>query len=202
MLTDYALAGVAWMLARTLRRSRDSRAAALWALAFAVTGLAALAGGCVHGFGTFLPPRLARVLWVGTVMSVGVGTACLLAGAVFAAVRPGPLRRFLLALCVLKLAAYLTFIALRPAFRYAVYDSLPVVLLLLGFLAQRWSRSRSTAAALGVAGLLVSIAGAFVQQARIGIHPDWFNHNDVYHVIQGGALWLLHRASPELRDAR
>jgi uncharacterized protein DUF6962 len=201
MLTDFALAGVALMLARALHRSNDSRAAALWALAFAVTGLAALAGGSVHGFGAHLPPRLAHVLRVGTVMSVGLGSTCLLAGTVFAAVRPGPLRRFLLALCALKLAAYLPWVALHPDFRYAVYDSVPAALFVLGFLVQRWSRGRSRAAALGTFGLILSIAGAVVQQARIGIHPVWLSHNDVYHVIQAGALWLLHVAGTELRDA-
>jgi hypothetical protein len=202
MLTDYALAGVAWMLARALLRSSDSRAAALWALAFAVTGLAALAGGSVHGFGVHLPPRLAHVLRVGTVMSVGLGSACLLAGMLFAAVRPGPLRRFLLALCALKLAAYLTWVAFHPDFRYAVYDSVPAALLLLGFLVQRWIRGRSVAAAIGTFGVLISIAGATLQQGTLGIHPVWFSHNDLYHVIQAGALWLLHVAGRELRDAR
>ena len=202
MLTDYALAGLAWMLARALRRSSDSRAAALWALAFEVIGLAALAGGSVHGFGALLPPRLAYALRVGTVMSVGLGSACLLAGAVFAAIRPGPLRRFLIALCAVKLAAYLAWVALHPDFRYAVYDSVPAALLLLGFLVQRWRRGRSPAAALGTFGLLVSIAGAVLQQAKLGIHPVWFGHNDLYHVIQAGALWLLHVAGLELRDAK
>jgi hypothetical protein len=202
MLTDYALAGVAWMLARALRQSSDSRASALWALAFAVTGLAALAGGSVHGFGALLPPRLTHVLRVVTVMSVGLGSACLLAGAVFAAVRPGAVRRFLLALCAVKLAAYLVWVALHPDFRYALYDSLPAALLLLGFLIQRWSRDRSLTAALGTFGLLLTIAGAVLQQARLGIHPVWFSHNDLYHVIQAGALWLLHVAGLELRDAR
>jgi hypothetical protein len=202
MLTDYALAGVAWILAGAIRRSSDSGAAALWALAFAVTGLAALAGGSVHGFGILLPPRLVHVLQVGTVMSIGLGSACLLAGAVLAAVRPGPLRRFLLALCALKLAVYLAWVAIHPDFRYALYDSLPAALLLLGFLVQRWIRGRSPGAAIGAVGLVLSIAGAALQQGTFGIHPVWFSHNDLYHVIQAGALWLLHVAGRELRDAK
>jgi hypothetical protein len=201
MLTDYALAGVAWMLARRLRRATDSRAAALWALAFEVTGLAAVAGGSVHGFGSLLPAWLDRALWVGTVMSVGLASALLLAGAAFAALGPGRLRGVLLALCALKLAAYLALVAFRPDFRYAVYDSLPAALFVLAFLARRFGRGRSPAAALGALGLLLSIAGAVLQQSRLGIHPFWFNHNDLYHVIQAGALWLLHKAGLELRDS-
>jgi hypothetical protein len=202
MLTDYALAGIAWMLAYALRRSRDSRAAAAWALAFAGTGLAAVTGGTVHGFGAQLHPPLVHALRVATLMSVGVASAGLLAGAVYAAVRPGSARRLLLALCALKLAAYLAWVAIDPDFRYARYDALPTALLLFGFLARWWGRARSTAAAVGTLGLLVSIAGAALQHARLGIHPVWFNHNDLYHVIQAVALWLLHVAGLQLRDAK
>jgi hypothetical protein len=202
MLTDFALAGVAWWLARAMLRSSDSRATALWALSFAVTGVAAVMGGSVHGFGMHLPAPVTHALRTVTVMSVGVGSTGLLAGAVYATVRPGPVRRLLLGVCGLKLAAYLAWVALHPDFRYARYDALPSVLLLLGFLAGWWRRSRSPAAASGLLGLLVSVAGAVLQHARIGIHPFWLSHNDLYHVVQAGALWLLHVAGRELRDAR
>ena len=202
MLTDFALAGVAWWLARAMLRARDSRATALWALSFAVTGVAAVMGGSVHGFGMHLPPPVTHALRTLTVMSVGVGSAGLLAGAVHAAVRPGPVRRLLLWVCGLKLAAYLAWVALHPDFRYARYDALPSGLLLLGFLADWWRRSRSPAAAIGLLGLVVSVGGAVLQHARIGIHPFWLSHNDLYHVVQAGALWLLHVAGRELRDAR
>jgi hypothetical protein len=32
-----------------------------------------------------------------------------------------------------------------------------------------------------------------VQQARISLHPEHFDHNAVYHVLQGVALVLLYR---------
>jgi len=132
---------------------------------------------------------------------VGLVSACLLAGAVFADVAPGPRRRLLLGLSALKLAVYLGWVAVYPDFRYAAYDALPSGLIVLALLARGWIRDRSPAAGLGVLGLLVSIAGAVLQQGRLGLHPVWFNHNDVYHVIQAGALWLVHQAGRELRDA-
>jgi hypothetical protein len=200
MLTDYVLAGMAWALARALVRANDSRAAALWALAFAATGVGAFVGGSVHGFGSLLPRGLEHVLRVGAVMSVGVVGTSLLAGAIFAGVRPGGWRRTLLGLCVLKLAVYLPWVALHPEFRYAAYDAIPAGLVVLGFLA-RWAVQGRTAARLGVLAMLLSIAGAVAQQTRLGIHPVWFNHNDLYHVVQAGALWLLQRAGLHLRDA-
>jgi hypothetical protein len=204
-ITDYALAAVAGLLALRLARAAGpggDRAPRLWAMAFAVTGLAALVGGSVHGFGPMLPPGLRHALWVGTVMGVGLASALLLAGTVFASVGPGPTRRALLALSALKLGAYLGLVAKSPDFRYAVYDSVPVVLLVLAALVLRWRSTGAVGAGLGAVGLLVSAAGAVLQQAKLGIHPVFFNHNDLYHAIQAGALWLLHRAGVELRDAR
>jgi hypothetical protein len=200
MLTDYVLAAVAFLLARRMRRGNPSRAASWWALAFEVTALAALAGGSVHGFGALLPRWLDRALWIGTVMSVGLAGALLLGGAIVAGVRPGRTRQLLLGLCGVKLAVYLAWVAVRPDFRWAVYDSLPAVALVLVFLVHRWMREGSRQAGLGAIGLVVSLAGAVMQQSKLGIHPVWFNHNDLYHVIQAGALWLLHRAGLELRD--
>lgn len=200
-LTDYLLAAVALGLARSLFRGNGSRAAALWALAFAASGLAALIGGTVHGVGHLVPPGLEQAVRVVTMMAIGTGSTCLLAGVVFASVGPGPIRRLLFGLCALHLTVFLAWIARYPHFRYVAYDSAPAALAVLVFLIRRWRRSGSAAAAQGTAGMLLSMAGAVAQQARLGIHPVWFNHNDLYHVIQAGALWLLHRAGRELRDA-
>lgn len=201
MLTDYGLAVVAVLLARGVLGANGSRAAALWALAFAVTGVAAVVGGSVHGFAALLPHPLTDALRTSTVMAIGLAGACLIAGVVFAVWAPGPRRRILLALCGLKLAVYLAWVARHPEFRYAAYDSAPVGLLVLAFLV-RWSwKDGSPAAAHGVAGMLLSIAGAVLQQSNVGIHPVWLNHNDLYHVVQAVALWLLQRAALKLRDA-
>jgi hypothetical protein len=43
----------------------------------------------------------------------------------------------------------------------------------------------------GVTGLALTFVAAAVQQLRIAIHPVYFNHNALYHVIQAGALLLI-----------
>lgn len=53
-------------------------------------------------------------------------------------------------------------------------------------------RARSRRWALVALGLTVSAAAALLQQARIGLHPVYFDHNAVYHVVQAGALVLLY----------
>jgi hypothetical protein len=42
------------------------------------------------------------------------------------------------------------------------------------------------------AGLLLSVGAALLQQAQVAIHPDYFDHNAVYHVLQGIALVFLY----------
>jgi uncharacterized protein DUF6962 len=42
------------------------------------------------------------------------------------------------------------------------------------------------------AGLLISAGAALLQQAEVAIHPDYFDHNAVYHVLQSIALVFLY----------
>lgn len=201
MATDYVLGAVACVLARRLGSGNPSRAAAAWAAAFVVAGAAAFAGGTQHGMGGLLPAGLAHGVRVASVMSVGIASASLLAGAAVSGLRPGVARRFLLALLGAKLAAYLAWVAVHPHFRYAAYASVPDGLLLLAFLARRWARG-DAAARSGLVGIVLSLAGAAVQRSDLALHPVWFNHNDLCHVIQTAALWFVYRAGLALQDAR
>jgi hypothetical protein len=41
-------------------------------------------------------------------------------------------------------------------------------------------------------GLACSAGAAILQQAGVAVHPAYFDHNAVYHVVQAGALILLY----------
>jgi hypothetical protein len=43
-----------------------------------------------------------------------------------------------------------------------------------------------------LAGVAVSVAAALVQASGFALHRH-FNHNDLYHVIQAGAMLLFYR---------
>src|SRR5262245_10651910 len=191
MLTDYLLAGVACALARGIVRANGSRAARWWALALLVTGAAAFAGGSVHGFGFAMPRRIEQAVRTATVMSVGVVSASLLAGVVIASVPPGAVRRVLQGLCAAKAVLYLAWTARHPDFRYAAYDSLPAAAVVFVFLVVRRMRGGPPQATLGAVGIGLSLGAAALQQAGLDVHPVWFNHNDLYHLIQAAALWLI-----------
>lgn len=53
-------------------------------------------------------------------------------------------------------------------------------------------RERSRSWALVALGLTLSAAAALLQQAGVAVHPVYFDHNAVYHVVQAGALVLLY----------
>ena len=90
LATDYVLgtlcAALAWRL-RSKARGANRRAMRFWAQALAATAVGSLAGGTYHGFSTVMPAQLARAIWAGTTIVVGMA-ACLLLSATLTAAVP------------------------------------------------------------------------------------------------------------------
>jgi len=61
------------------------------------------------------------------------------------------------------------------------------------------ARSRGGAWALVALGLTLSAAAAMLQQAGVALHPVYFDHNAVYHVVQAAALVVLYLGFREPR---
>lgn len=173
MATDYLLALAA--LAFAARLWRCFRA---WALAFLFTALAAIFGGTSHGFGPELLVLWQVILWKLTVFSVGFASFFLLSGA-------HPVLRLV---AVLKLVVYASWMSAHDDFIWVIADY-GITLLLVGAVELR-QRKASANWVLGSIG--VSIIAAIVQASGFALHQH-FNHNDIYHLIQIVALWLLFR---------
>jgi len=142
----------------------------MWALAFGFTAAAAIIGGIYHAYGD-----RTEALWKATVMSVGIGSFFLLAGT----------HRKLAIVAVVKLVVYLTWMTIHDNFIYVVADY-GITLILVGIFhpAKKWVWG----------SIAVSVIGVLAQQSRVTIDPRWFDYNDIYHVIQMVALWMLYRA--------
>lgn len=196
LLTDYALAGVALVLALRLAgraRRTASRPVALWAAAFGATALAATAGGTFHGFSLLLGDATRLVLWKITVYAVGGVAFAMLVGTALA-LASRALRRGIVAGAAVVGAVYAVWMAGHNAFRYVVYDYGLALVGVLLLAAAAWWRTRHPAAAWLVGGVLLSFAAAAVQQSGLALH-HYFNHNDLYHVMQIGASWVLYRGA-------
>jgi hypothetical protein len=173
LATDYLLALAAVIFA--VRTWSVNRA---WAQAFLFTALAAFLGGTYHAFA----PENA-LLWKAVVYAVGIASFFLLAGTG---------GRVLRTFATAKLIVYLIWMATHHEFVWVIADY-GLTLLIVGAV-HVMRRTRATQWVLS--SIAVSILGALVQMYRVTIHPSWFDYNDLYHLIQIAALWMLHRAAP------
>ncbi len=176
LATDYLLA-IASTIFGVLLWRRDVR---LWALAFFFTAAGSFFGGTFHGFG-------GAMVWKATVFSIGLASMFLLAGAT----RSGVIR----ALAIVIFVFYAAWTVMHDSFLYVIIDyglSL-IAVTILQIIA--WVRHRAASARWVIGSVVVSVIAAVVQQAPIAYH------NDVYHVIQLGALWLLYRGGTLMNEA-
>jgi hypothetical protein len=188
-LTDFALALETGTFAVILDRTRSTQRR--FVLFFAATAAAALLGGAVHGFFPDPAGSMARLLWRLTLLAVGIAAF----GAWAAGARlglPERVARWLIRVAAVELVAYGALVLTgERRFAVAICQYLPAAAFLLVVLAARWIRRRERAALGGACALALTFAASGLQQAGIGLHPRWFNHNALYHLLQGIALALL-----------
>jgi hypothetical protein len=173
LATDYLLAVCAAVFAVRLWRVHR-----MWALAFLFTAAGSFFGGTYHGFLLMLEPPAAFLLWKATLFSIGLASFFLLAGS----------GRGLAAIAVVKLVVYTTWMIGHDDFLWVIADY-GVTLLIVGIV-QLVRRGPSTPWVIG--SIVVSAVASLLQQSGFALHRH-FNHNDLYHVIQLAALWLLYR---------
>ena len=199
-LTDYGLAIECALFSVLLHRQGSSQHSLRgWCvLFFGATGVAALAGGTVHGF--FLDPATVghAVLWPLTLMAIGLTALAtwMLGAGLLLSVR---VRRWITLSVTLELIAYRALVlCVTRTFLLAVVNYLAATLFLLVALAVVYQRQRQRGVLVMLAGLLLTFTAAWVQTARIGLHPTYFSYNALYHVIQAAALFLIFRGARQL----
>lgn len=173
LATDYLLTIAAAVFAIRLWRTNRQ-----WALAFLFTAAGSFFGGTYHGFGPVVGVLTATVLWKLTVFSIGLASFFLVLGS----------GRQLLLVALVKLIVYMSWMTVHSDFVWVVIDY-GIALLIVGVV-QLVRRGPSTPWVIG--SIVVSVLGALVQMSRLTLH-EHFNHNDLYHLIQLVALWLLYR---------
>ncbi len=197
VLTDYILAIETFVFAVLLSRqaARDREITIkFWALAFFVIAIAAITGGTCHGFIRSLPESIYKLLWKITLYAVGVSTLFMLSSTAYATLKDLP-RRILLVLAWIQFSVFIIFIARTSDFKYVIYDYVPAMILILALCIFRWHAPFSAWIS---AGILVSFVAAGIQLSGFTLHQH-FNHNDLYHVIQIIAMYLLYRGGKLLQ---
>ncbi|WP_144401951.1 DUF6962 family protein [Geoalkalibacter subterraneus] len=201
VLTDYLLGmWVLWLGGRLWRQGRrlHDRAIGDWSLVFIFSAVAAFCGGTVHGFPNLLGGIGSALLWKLTVQAVGIASLCFLAAMIRSMFR-GRVRRILLAAAFVKWAVYAWWMTSHDAFLYVVLDYLPSLLFVGGLQAWCWLRQGRAAGRWITLGVVISLVAAGIQQSGFSLHRH-FNHNDLYHVVQMAAFYLLYRGGILLRQ--
>jgi hypothetical protein len=201
LLSDWLLAAVtawlAWELFRQALRLKD-RAIGLWVGAFcAVAGSAAL-GGIAQAFAAPMEPSVAALTRTSTLVLADAASLLFLL-ATLRAFTSGRALGIGAGLAVAKFALFAACVAMKDDVRIVIYDgALTMFVIIVLCTWGAWAR-RLPSATWILAGVLVSMLGALFQQGRVSIHPH-LSHDDLYHVIQTGAMYLLYRGGLLLRE--
>ncbi|MCH8305549.1 MAG: hypothetical protein IIB94_10520 [Candidatus Marinimicrobia bacterium] len=202
MITDYLLGGWTFYLAFKLIRKGmrvSQRSIILWGLSFVATGIAALIGGTSHGFALYFGTMTKAVIWTATLISIGFASLFLLSSAIITTFKK-PLRDWLIAATALKFILFAVWIVSHSEFKYVIYDYVPAMIGVLTVQVYgKYSRGDKSAVWI-ISGILISFGAAAVQQSGFTLH-EHFNHNDLYHVIQMGAIYMLYKGGILLLDA-
>lgn len=196
-LTDYVLALESLLFVVVLHRSKArNRALRLWfTVFFASVSAASLFGGTVHGF--FLDEHSLgqAILWPATLLAIGlVALSFWVIGARLLFSRR--VTNWVTVAAVAQFVLYgVAVVSLTSEFWFAILGYLPAALFLLSSLLVTYRREKHMSVLLAVSGVVLTIVGAFLQQLEVGIHPAYFNHNAVYHMLQAVALFLIFRGA-------
>lgn len=195
VFTDLALAllgaYLGWRLWTAPNRGRMTRTG--------VVIMGALASAAFWGamFHAFFPAGTATaagfMAWVPVVLSIlAVAAALLELGLRVSAPRLPPRARHAI---VATYAASFAAVALLidASFATIVRFYAPILFLFLIVAGRQAVRNRNAGWTLLAVSFAISLAAAALQQARVSIHSEHFDHNAVYHVLQGVALVLLYR---------
>ena len=199
--TNAVLAGVAFVLGARLgygAAADGSASGSCMAIALLATAVSAAFGAAAHGIDPLVDREQRERCWRAALYTIGFAGAASIASVAFFTAR-GSIRTAILVVAGLKLLAYLVSVVRRPEFRVAAADYGGALAVLLAGALYAMARWHAPGMGWLIAGVAVSLVAGLVQARRIAVHRH-FNHNDLYHLIQIVALYLVFRGGSLLVD--
>ena len=193
-LTDYGLAIECMVLAGLIYAyGAPGNALRFWFIAFFVAlGVAAFIGGTFHGFFGNQSSLGPTVLWPATLVAIGMAALALWSiGATL--IFSERVANWVLWGALFVFAVYVVLILFSGrAFWIAIINYMPAAAFLLAAFLIVYSRTGMNYLLVGVGGIVLTFIAATVQHTGISIHPKYFNHNALYHLIQAVGLFLIY----------
>jgi hypothetical protein len=153
--------------------------------------MASLCGGTVHGFYLDEQAPAGEILWLATLLAMGV--TALAAWAIGAKlIFSSRVSSWVLGAAAVQFAAFgLAVLSWSQKFAIALVNNLPAVVFLLFALCLAYRSKRERKLLIAALGVALALLAGLLQQLGVGLHPVYFNHNALYHVVQAIALLLF-----------
>jgi hypothetical protein len=194
VVTDVVLAILGGYLGWRLGRASGRRTILIsGALLMGGLASAALWGAIFHAFfpaGTATFPGF--LAWIPVTLSIVIAASVMLDLSLRLLLPriPRQPRRSIVAVYAVIFIGVVLFV--HESFGSIVYFYSPALLLLLLVAGRQGLVRRDPGWTLIASGLLLSAGAAMLQLARVALHPVYFDHNAVYHVVQSLALIVLY----------
>ncbi len=199
-LTDYGLTALcSWFAWNYLQKTHSHQPRALWTLFFGSIAVASLTGGTVHGFFLDQSTFGYRILWPTTLIAIGVtatSTWVLTGFAISKSVDSVRKWAFFAVIIFLIYSSIVLFYSQH--FAVVILNYVPAMVALLVVNMREYVRAGSAPYLFVIGGISVILVAAFIQQAGLGVHPNYFNHNSTYHLVQALGLFLLFKGAKGL----
>jgi hypothetical protein len=201
-LTDYGLTLLCLVLGTLIwKKTERGLFRAGFAAFFISLTFASASGGTVHGF--FSNPQTLgyRILWPLTLISIGIAAFsiwCIAASMLFEERRAQLICKIMLGIFIIYGIAVLAFIR---DYLIAIIHYLPATMALLAAFLKRYSKYHEKELFSGIMGIVMTFVAAGIQQAGIGFHPVYFDHNAFYHVVQAVGLYLIYVCARHLASS-
>jgi len=202
-LTDYGLTFLCLVLGALIYgKSAQSPFRTGFTGLFISLSFASAFGGTVHGF--FLNPQSLgyRILWPLTLISIGIAAFsiwCVAAEILFEKKMASLIRRYALGVFFSYVVIVLAFI---QDYLIAIIHYLPAVIALLAAFLKRYFKYHEREMLPGIMGIILTFIAAGIQQAGIGFHQVYFDHNAFYHVVQAVGLYFIFLCARYLASGR
>jgi hypothetical protein len=165
-----------------------------WSWFFLLVGLASLIGVAVHGFSFYIPERIHFWTWIvmGLVQNLGVSFAQVATAQLYFSKQS----RWI---TILVAGQYLAFAAILISFEsyeavkwHVALGMLPI----MGWCMYRWAKGDRAAQWIAT-GILISGLTAAVHGFKVSISLEWFNYNDIAHLLVVASLLVMVRGVKE-----
>jgi hypothetical protein len=192
-LTDFGLAAECALFAGWLlwRRVTGNPLRRWFVVLFVALGLGALLGGVTHGFLPDAASDTARTVWNATLIAIGVAALASWAVGAHVLLVKDPARWVVAAAALLFALNVAVVLYVSQSFVVAIAFYAPAIIFALVAFVLAYRASGNAVLLFAIAGIVLSLIAAVIQQTQTGIATLGLSHNALYHVVQAVGLLLI-----------